>query len=497
MIDDAIRFDFADHLIDEILLSRFPKGRLVSSKKIKTSRVRRVASMTGAAGGVAVRMAASKAMASGGSSEARAAAASRQQLLAAKQLVNVLGGMRGAAMKVGQSLSTIDMGLVPEEIRPEFQAILAELQHTAKPAPFKSIRKIVETDLDGPIEEFFATFNTEPLAAASIGQVHRATLHDGTEVAVKVQYPGIAEAIESDMKNLGLGLKLLKTIVPGIDTGAIADEIRERIFDELDYELEAQNHRAMARMYRGHPFVVVPDVITKLCGRRVLVTEFVDGRRFEDIRDLPAADRNRIAEILVRFYLNGPLRHRLLNGDPHPGNTLFLDDGRVAFLDFGFFKRLSDDEVAQLVDSTVATHAGDPDALLEVVARAGALPQNPALAPVLFDSYNAVFGWLMVDQPLTIETAKTAEMMGVYTELRNTDGFEELTLPAEHFVLLRAVMLLIGVLGQLEATNIWVDIAGEWLFGHAPSTELGRLEARHFINRPFTTSAVAQPVQSA
>lgn len=446
--------------------------------------------MTGAAGGVAVRMATSKAMSAGGTSEERQAAASRQQLLAAQQLVNVLGGMRGAAMKVGQSLSTIDLGLVPEEIRPEFQRILAQLQDSAKPAPFKTVRKVIEEDL-GPIGEHFAEFGEEPLAAASIGQVHRAKLLDGTDVAVKVQYPGIAEAIESDMKNLRVGLKLLKTIVPGIDTAAIADEIRERIYDEVDYELEAQNHRLMARMYRGHPFIVVPEVITKLCGRRVLVTEFVDAMRFEEVRALPDEERNRIGEILVRFYLNGPLRHRLLNGDPHPGNTLFLKDGRVAFLDFGFFKRLSDEEVDQLVESTLATADGDPNALLKVVARAGALPDNPEIAPAMFDAYNAIFGWLLVDKPVTMEPKRTADMMRIYNDVRNAPGFEELELPAHHFVLLRGVFLMIGVLGQLDATNVWVDTAREWLYGAEPATELGRQEAEFFKRHPYTTQTVA------
>ncbi|MEN0013355.1 MAG: AarF/ABC1/UbiB kinase family protein, partial [Solirubrobacteraceae bacterium] len=322
-------------------------------------------------------------------------------------------------------------------------------------------------------------------------QVHRATLADGRSVAVKVQYPGIAEAIESDMKNLTLGLKLLKTIVPGIDTAAIADEIRERIYDELDYELEAQNQRAMARVYRGHPFIVVPEVHTKVSGRRVLVTEFVEGRRFADIVDLPAAERDRIGEILVRFYVNGPLRHRLLNGDPHPGNMLFLEDGRVAFLDFGFFKRLPDDEIEQMLDSTRATHARDPEALLEVIARAGALPPNPSLAPVLFESYDAVFGWLMTDEPLTIEPKNTAKMMRVYGELRGADGFEDLVLPAEHFVLLRAIMHLLGVLGQLESTNTWFDIGREWIYAEEPATELGRIEAEFFSGRPYSTLASA------
>ncbi|MBO9534912.1 MAG: AarF/ABC1/UbiB kinase family protein [Solirubrobacteraceae bacterium] len=464
------------------------------ASKIRTSRVMRVASMTGAAGGVAVRMATSRALSAGGGGEegsARASAATRQQLAAARQLVTILGSMRGAAMKVGQSLSTVDMGLVPEEVRPEFQKILAELQHSAKPAPFREVRKIIERDLDGDLDELFASFEREPIAAASIGQVHRATLADGRRVAVKVQYPGIAEAIESDMKNLALGLKLLRTIVPGIDTAAIADEIRERIYEELDYELEAQNQRTIARLYRGHPFIVVPEVHTRLCGRRVLVTEFVEGRRFEDmVATATPEERDRFGEILVRFYLNGAVRHQFLNGDPHPGNTLFLGDGRVAFLDFGFAKRLPDDEIAQIIDSTIATRDGDPQALLEVVARSGALPDNPALAPLLFASYDAVFGWLMVDGPLQIESSKTAEMMRVYTELRNADGFEDLVLPAEHFVLLRGVMLVLGVLGQLEATNNWLDIAREWVYGTEPATDLGEAEAAFFSTRPYPARAM-------
>ncbi len=264
----------------------------MASSRISTSRVRRVASMTGAAGGMAVRMTTSRVLASAGERRGgeggAGSAATRQQLAAARQLVTILGSMRGAAMKVGQSLSTVDMGLVPEEVRPEFQAILAELQHSAKPSPFRDVKRIVEHDLGAPIDELFARFDREPIAAASIGQVHRAALADGREVVVKVQYPGIAEAIESDMKNLALGLKLLRTLVPGIDTAAIADEIKERIYEELDYELEAQNQRTFARLYKDHPFVVVPEVLTRLCGRRVLVSEFVEGRRFEDVLSLPS-----------------------------------------------------------------------------------------------------------------------------------------------------------------------------------------------------------------
>jgi predicted unusual protein kinase regulating ubiquinone biosynthesis (AarF/ABC1/UbiB family) len=479
--DGIVASQFIDRVIGESTERPMPR----KEDEIKGSRVRRAATMTGAAAGVAAREATARAMRMGPASDSRRAAASRQQLKSAQSLVKVLGGMRGAAMKVGQTLSAVDLGLVPEEIRPQFQEILASLQHDAKPVPFKAIEKVVREDLEGPLSEHFADFEQTPIAAASIGQVHRAVLHDGRTVAVKVQYPGIAEAIHSDMQNLRLGLKLLSVIAPGIDTGAIADEIRERIGQELDYELEATSHRSMARAYRGHPFIVVPDVVTSLCRERVLVSEYVDGRRFAEIKDAPQPDRNRIGEILIRFYINGPIRHRLLNGDPHPGNSLFLDDGRVAFVDFGFFKTLSQLEVEQLIQSTRATYEGDANALFEVISGLGALPADSDLAEPFLSSYQTIFGWLLVDREITVDASVTGAMMRSYNDMRRADGFESLTLPAEHFVLMRAVMLLIGLLGQLQATGRWLDVAREWLLGEEPVTELGKIEALHFADRPY------------
>ena len=458
--------------------------------EIRGSRLRRAATMTGTAAGIAAREATARAMLVGGGSDTRRAAASRQQLKSAHALVKVLGNMRGAAMKVGQTLSAVDLGLVPEEIRPQFQEILASLQHDAKPVSFRTIQRVVEEDLEGRLGEHFKEFDPEPIASASIGQVHRATLRDdGRDVAVKVQYPGIAEAIHADMQNLRLGLKLLSVIAPGIDTGAIAQEIRERISQELDYELEASNHRAMARAYRHHPFIVVPDVVTSLCRERVLVSEYVDGRRFNQLRDDSDEARNRIGEILIRFYINGPLRHRLLNGDPHPGNSLFLDDGRVAFIDFGFFKHLSDAEVVQLIASTRATYEADADALFEVITGLGALPPDRRLAQPFLENYQSIFGWLLVDREVSVDGSVTGSMMRSYNSMRQLEGFDALTLPAEHFVLMRAVMLLIGLLGALRARGRWLDVAREWLFGDEPTSELGRAEAEFFADRPYPTAA--------
>ncbi len=456
--------------------------------EIRSSRLRRAASMAGTAAAVAAREAAARAMLLGGNSEDRRARASQQQLKSAEMLVKVLGSMRGAAMKVGQTLSAVDLGLVPEEIRPQFQEILAALQQDAEPVSFRSIRRVIEADMGELLSQTFADFDEEPIAAASIGQVHRAVLDGGRQVAVKVQYPGIAEAIHADMQNLRLSLKLLNVIAPGVDTVAIADEIRERISQELDYELEASNQRSMARAYRSHPFIVVPDVITDLCRERVLVSELIVGARFAEVRDRPVEARNRLGEILVRFYINGPLRHRLLNGDPHPGNSLFMGDDRVAFLDFGFFKTMSNEEVAQLMASTRATYEHDAQALFDVISGLGALPPDPALAEPFLEAYESIFGWLLTDEVVSIDGSATGAMMRAYSRLRDAEQFHSLTLPAEHFVLLRAVMLLIGLLGQLQARGNWLTLAREWLLGDEPRTDLGRLEAEFFSGRPYPTA---------
>jgi predicted unusual protein kinase regulating ubiquinone biosynthesis (AarF/ABC1/UbiB family) len=215
----------------------------------------------------------------------------------------------------------------------------------------------------------------------------------------------------------------------------------------------------------------------------VLVSQYVDAMRFAEARDkLSQAQRNRAGETLVRFYLSGPLRHRLLNGDPHPGNCLFFPDGRVAFLDFGFTKRMDDRSVRQLIASTHATYHRDPHGLLDVVSELGALPPDPELAEPFFENYEAIFGWLLSEEQLIADPSKTADMIGRYTQMRR-EGFEELVLPAEHFVLMRSVFLLIGVLASLGSSNVWLDVIREWLFEEEPATELGRQEAAFFAER--------------
>ena len=238
------------------------------------------------------------------------AALDRRQLETAEQIVAVLGTMKGAAMKLGQVMSFLDVGLVPEEFREEFQEKLAELRDAAPKVSFKEMKKVIEDEYDEPLDEVFETFDPVPIAAASIGQVYKARMPDGRDVAVKVQYPGVASAVRADMQNLGMILRLMKRVAPGLDPKALGDEIRSRIDEELDYELEAANQRTLARIFRGHPFIVVPDVVTRLSRERVVVSEFVSRPRLRGDQAAPAGrarpHRRDHLPLLLRLHVPPP-----------------------------------------------------------------------------------------------------------------------------------------------------------------------------------------------
>ena len=315
----------------------------MAKDRIPTSRLARTARVSSLAAGQAARQLGTRAVNVARTEEGREKALERRHLEAAEQIVAALGTMKGAAMKLGQVMSFLDVGLVPEEYREEFQQKLGALRDAAPKVRFQDMRKVIESELGEPLEETFAAFEHQPIAAASIGQVYRARLHDGRDVAVKVQYPGVAQAVRADMQNLGMILRLMKRVAPGLDVKATAEEIRSRIGDELDYELEAQNQRTMARIFRGHPFIVVPDVVSSLSREKVMVSEFVTGAGFDAIKAMDQDARDRVAEIVFRFFFGCMYRHRQFSGDPHPGNFLLMPDGRVAFLDFGLFKVMPDE----------------------------------------------------------------------------------------------------------------------------------------------------------
>jgi predicted unusual protein kinase regulating ubiquinone biosynthesis (AarF/ABC1/UbiB family) len=456
-----------------------PEDRIPTSRLARSARIGRLAAGQGA------RQVATRTANVARSPQKRQAALERRQIEAAEQIVTALGTMKGAAMKVGQVLSFLDVGLVPEEFREEFQRKLAALRDAAPTVRFEDMRRVVEREYGERLSAVFADFDPEPVAAASIGQVYRARLHDGRHVAVKVQYPRVAEAVRADMQNLGMILRLMRTVAPGIDVRATAAEIRERIHEELDYELEAANQRAMARIYAGHPFIAIPAVVTDLCRERVLVNEYVEGRGFDAITAADRATRDRVAEIVFRFYFGSMYRHRQFSGDPHPGNFLLRDDGSVAFLDFGLFKRMP----AELVEVELACQRagaeGDAETLHRLWAQTGFLARPERFAPEkLLAQFIDATWWYVLDEEVELAPEVATQVMIDMSDPRS-EHFGQMrheTLPADHLMGRRVEMLTLAVMAQLRARGNWHRIAREWMYGDPPATPLGAAEAGFYTS---------------
>lgn len=254
---------------------------------------------------------------------------------AAKRAAEVLGNLRGVAAKVGQMAGYVD-GLIPEEHRDVYQASMKTLLAGAPRSSPEAIKRLIEEELSKPLDRVYAEFDEVPVASASIGQVHRAVLLDGQEVAVKVQHPGIAEAVESDLQNAGLVENALAMMgTRKLDSKNILEEIRIRFREELDYRTEAERQTIFARVHEGDAQIVIPQVFQEYTAKRVLTTQFMRGGSLDDARRLPEKDRVEIGKTMWRFVYKGTLVGDMFNADPHPGNYFFQDDGRVVFLDFG------------------------------------------------------------------------------------------------------------------------------------------------------------------
>jgi predicted unusual protein kinase regulating ubiquinone biosynthesis (AarF/ABC1/UbiB family) len=452
----------------------------VADDKIPTSRIRRLSKIGGVAASTAAKQLGTRAANVGRGEESSRKALERRQLETAEQIVAVLGTMKGAAMKLGQVMSFLDIGLVPEEFREEFQAKLAELRDAAPKVAFKDMKKVIEGEYGEKIENVFESFDPVPIAAASIGQVYKAHLEDGRAVVVKVQYPGVATAVRADMQNLAVIMRLMRRVAPGLDTKAIAGEIRDRIEEELDYELEASNQRRLARIFRGHPFIVVPEVISDLSREKVVVSEFVEGRGFEEMKQLDQAERDRIAEIVFRFYFGCMYRHHQFSGDPHPGNCMLLEDHRMAFLDFGLFKTIPKEAADfELEAQRLATERRALD-LREHMHKHGWIgdpsfyPEEKVLAMV--DDMTA---WYTHDTELQLTPEYATEVLIQMGDPRSRHfgTMRHETLPPDHLFGRRLEVLTLAVMAQLRAKGNWHRIAREWMYGDAPVTELGRQEA--------------------
>src|SRR5947207_6955717 len=438
---------------------------------IPTGRIRRTAKVAQVIGASGAGYAGARARSVGRGQEARTEQLDRVHMEAAERMVDALGSMKGAAMKIGQLASFIDTDFLPPEYRELYQEKLSQLRDSAPPMPWKDVKAVLEDELEEPVEELFEEFEHDAAAAASIGQVHRAVLPDGRKVAVKVQYPKVAKALEADLSNAGMILRLAKAIAPGLDARAAARELRERVLEELDYEYEAQNQRTFARAYRGHPFIYVPDVVTRLSRRRVLVAEWVDGESFEAARDLPQEERDRIGEIIYRFYYGSIYHLQHFNADAHPGNYLLMDDGKVAFLDFGMTKRLDAEQISLEIAAIEAAIEDDPQRVRDALADIGYLKHPERIdAEKLMRHVRAVGGWYMVDRDVTIDSDTVMTAMEAMTDPRSEfyDLVRQQSLPANELMGQRMQTGVLAVLGQLNATRNWMRIGREWWFADAP-----------------------------
>ncbi|MGA8048340.1 MAG: AarF/ABC1/UbiB kinase family protein [Dermatophilaceae bacterium] len=375
------------------------------------------------------------------------------QARTAEQLFSVLGELKGGAMKVGQALSIMEAAL-PEEMAAPYRATLTKLQDAAPPMPAGRVHAILADQL-GPRwrSAKFAEFDDTPAAAASIGQVHRAVWRDGREVAVKIQYPGVAKALMSDLNQMSRVAKLAGGLVPGIDMAPIMAELKERMSEELDYSLEATHQKAFARAFRGHPHILVPDVLAQ--SERVLVTEWVDGRPLADIIKVGTPqERDDAARLYLEFLLSGPGRVHLLHADPHPGNYRITPDGRLVVFDFGAVNRLPDGLPPALGEILSLAMREDAPALVRRLRDAGFIREGISVDPEQVLGYLAPFIEPLREPEFTFTRDWLRGVGARINDPRNPNWIvgTKLNLPPDYLLIHRVWLGGIGVLCQIGGT---------------------------------------------
>lgn len=411
----------------------------------------------------------------------------------AERYAELMGRSKGALMKTGQFMAfTYGNPAVPAEFQPIYQAALARLLDDAPAMEPELARWVLERELGRRVTSVFAEFDWTPLAAASIGQVHAARLRDGREVAVKIQYPGVGAAIHADLKNnelLATFLGLVSGVSPkkmSIDIRGVAREIGARISEELDYRCEAANQAEFADVFRGHPFIHVPEVVGELCTARVLTQELIDGKSWSEAVVCEQALRDSWAEAIYRFIYTIHQRFRVFHADPHPGNYLFHDDGSVSVVDFGCIKRFAR-EHAEMVNAVGrACLKGDVLGTWRASVEGGFWRSTDPVTPEeVFAYWREPWEMWWAEQPFTITPERVARWM----ERRysptgpSANALRHITASPEYALMSRIEMGQASLLGGLRACNHWGSMAAEY-FEDAPAlTAKGKLEQAFFAER--------------
>lgn len=395
--------------------------------------------------------------------------AAEMQARTAEQLFAVLGELKGGAMKFGQALSVLEAAM-PEDLAAPYRATLTKLQDAAPPMAPERVHAILATEL-GPRWRTtkFTSFEDVPAAAASIGQVHKAVWRDGREVAVKIQYPGAADALISDLAQISRMVRMVGAWVPGLDAKPITEELTSRMTEELDYDLEARNQQAFHRAFRGVDDIVVPDVLAH--SPHVIVSEWVDGVPLSRIiAEGTAQERDLASELYLDFLVTAPERARMLHADPHPGNFRLTPEGRLGVLDFGAVNRLPRGLPPALGELVSYALAGDAVAVARGLQTEGFIKASLPIEPEALLAYLTPF----ID-PLRREwfTFSRPWMRSVAVHVQDPRKPEflvglKLNLPPEYLLIHRVWVGGIGVLCQLGGTVRGRDIVLGALPGVAP-----------------------------
>ena len=403
-------------------------------------------------------------------------------LRTAEDVAATLGTMKGVLMKIGQMASYVDDGLAPPVRR-----TLSRLQDSVPPMSAELAAQVVAEELGGSPEQVFDTWDPEPIAAASIGQVHRAITKNGRAVAVKVQYPGIATTIAADLGNVGLMRSLLRVAAPSQDVNALIEELRQRIGEELDYLREADSQRMFAAYFDGHPTITVPKIVDELSTARVITSELATGARFAELAGWPQEEKDLAAETMYRFTFRSLYEMHAFNGDPHPGNYLFQPGGRVTFLDFGLVKLFTPEELKPLVHMVrYLCVDNDPEAFRRAMEEADFLtPGAPLPTEQVVEHMALFYDTVRTPGPRTMTPGYASAVARRYFDFRNPLA-PYARIPRSYVILQRINLGMFALLGDLSATGDWRAIAEEiWPFVQAPpSTPMGAAEVAWRARRP-------------